>query len=144
MNYIFLDIDGVLNTKASWRIPYSMNPQLIKRLGEIIKETGAKIILTSSWKTGFEKDMENCTPQIKALRLKMQDFGYDIYDKCPELKNRTRDKEIERYLYFNPAEKYIILDDDASLFDSKEQLYLIHCETGITDSDVRNIKKRLS
>ena len=143
MKYIFLDIDGVLNTKSSWKIPYMINPTLVARLGKITEDTDGKIILTSTWKTGFEKELDTCTPQIKALRLKMQDCGYDIWDKCPELKGRTRDKEIERYLYFNPSDKYVILDDDTSLYDVKNNLLVVNCETGITEKDVEKAKKML-
>lgn len=60
--YIFLDFDGVLNTvqyQAELAInskPYKdiygplFDPRTIKHLGNIIKETGAKIVITSNWR----------------------------------------------------------------------------------------------
>ena len=54
MKYIFLDIDGVLNTKASWSTkPYDLDTNSISVLGDICKKTGAIIVLTSTWKTGY-------------------------------------------------------------------------------------------
>ena len=58
-NVIFLDIDGVLNTKASWKNPFSLDKSCIRFFCDFVNSCNKnpKIILTSSWKTGFsEKD----------------------------------------------------------------------------------------
>merc|ERR1712154_286611 len=48
---LFLDVDGVINTSAMW--PGQMTPmsdEHIMRIGQIIKETGCKIVLSTTWR----------------------------------------------------------------------------------------------
>ena len=59
---IFLDIDGVLNTERHYeyccknritsdeRFGYPFDPEVIGNLKKIIDETGAEIVISSSWK----------------------------------------------------------------------------------------------
>lgn len=73
MKVIFLDIDGVLNAEADFVHPNGATkkhaPRLhttdgetyngisqprVRRLARICEETGAKIVLISSWKAGYE------------------------------------------------------------------------------------------
>ena len=55
--YIFLDVDGVLNTKADWKNMFSLRNECISSfnnyLTELSAENDIKIILSSSWKKGF-------------------------------------------------------------------------------------------
>lgn len=44
---IFLDIDGVLDTYAS---RYQLDPVLMARLGTLLERSGAKIVVSSSWR----------------------------------------------------------------------------------------------
>ena len=44
MKYIFLDIDGVLNTQDSWIRLYQINQALVKRLSQVVEKTNAKIV----------------------------------------------------------------------------------------------------
>ena len=66
---VFLDIDGVLNTKESWLRPFSLVDECIKNFCAFVKrdKISPKIILTSSWKTGWSSIIENQTPQISEL-----------------------------------------------------------------------------
>ena len=53
MKVIFLDVDGVLNcnkSKSRCNLCVGIDADKIKRLKEIIDETGAYIVLTSTWK----------------------------------------------------------------------------------------------
>ena len=52
MGVIFLDIDGVLNSKQdrfSWDIETDIH---FIRLKRIVEKTGAQIVLSSSWRIG--------------------------------------------------------------------------------------------
>ena len=61
MNYLFLDIDGVLNTKWWYtqmdrntpreKYGYAFDPNAVANLKRIIDETGADIVISSSWKS---------------------------------------------------------------------------------------------
>ena len=57
--YIFLDIDGVLNCKADWNKPYTINNKCLDNFVKLCKDLSkkygvVKIVLTSSWKEGFD------------------------------------------------------------------------------------------
>lgn len=51
MLYIFLDIDGVLNTSSEWKRMYTLNANCIKNFSEFVKrtKTEVRIVLTSSF-----------------------------------------------------------------------------------------------
>ena len=50
MNYIFLDVDGVLNSDKSLMTDDSLEDALIENLKVIVEKTNAKIILSSAWR----------------------------------------------------------------------------------------------
>ena len=54
MKAIFLDVDGVLTT-FSYHNPDTnhINPEKVQVLRQIVERTGAKIVLTSTWKMGY-------------------------------------------------------------------------------------------
>lgn len=134
MNYIFLDCDGVINRKSDWNKSFYFSPELVKRIAKLSLQTRSEIILASTWRNGGIPD---------DLQAEFNKDGANICDVTPLLKGRNRTKEIERYLYFNQCDKYVILDDDKSLYDSStKNLYLINADTGITDLDIRTIQKR--
>ena len=61
MKVIFLDIDGVLNCQSSKSSCHGMvgiDNDKVKRLKEIVKATGAKMVLISTWKTDWQKEKE--------------------------------------------------------------------------------------
>lgn len=68
MRVIFLDIDGVLTT-YSYHNPdtNNINPDKVQILSQIVKRTGAKIVLTSTWKMGYDKDSGNKEDYYKVL-----------------------------------------------------------------------------
>lgn len=112
---IFLDIDGVLNTSSQWRRPYSLNNDCVREFCRYVKQVKGRVVLTSSWRAGFDGPGNiNNTKQIKQLEAELAKYGISIYDKTPILTGRTRDKEIDRYLYFHPDNQYIIIDDDVT------------------------------
>lgn len=53
MKIIFLDIDGVLNcekTPNPRKLRYIVDPKLLKRFERLIERTGAKVVLSSTWR----------------------------------------------------------------------------------------------
>ena len=59
MKVIYLDIDGVLNsTFTTERLEgvVGIDDELLSNLKSIVDYTGAKIVLISSWKNGWEKN----------------------------------------------------------------------------------------
>lgn len=56
--YIFLDVDGVLNTESDWvKRVYSLNRKCVDqfcRLINVIKDP--KVVLSSTWRNGIARD----------------------------------------------------------------------------------------
>jgi hypothetical protein len=53
MKVLFLDIDGVLNcskTPNPRKLPYVIDKKLLARLERLVERTGAKVVLSSSWR----------------------------------------------------------------------------------------------
>lgn len=112
MKVLFLDIDGVLNSTDYYMRdedipdtrPYPLNeidPLAVDLLNKIIKATGSKVVVSSSWRVleGFDNLYER--------------FGIQspLCGKTPSIFGR-RGKEILEYLNSHPdIENYVILDD---------------------------------
>jgi hypothetical protein len=69
-------------------------------LKQLVDQTGAKIVLTSSWCRHWDPVGE-CSDEIgKELEDTFGRFGICLYDKTPELEN-DRSKEINEWLAMN-------------------------------------------
>ncbi len=155
--FIFLDIDGVLNTSNSFNTKYEIREENIKNLKQLtdkLSKSGysPKIVLTSTWRLGYEKAYEKCSPQIQSLISKLTTHNLQIFDKTPIYKGKTRDMEISRFIKGYQLEKadfdYIILDDDVSVFDKdaleKLTFYKVNQNTGLARTDIDKIVKMLA
>jgi hypothetical protein len=121
MKVIFLDIDGVLNHQKHYEwlmttneptpmqrtYPYTeFNPKSCQLLNEIIKETGAQIVVSSSWRLDGETRLNSLFKHFGLPR---------IYSTTPCL-NTARGIEIDAWLAAHPeVDKYVILDDDEDM-----------------------------
>lgn len=118
MKVIFLDVDGVLNSDEYFDkirnldiqgIEREVDIEKIKLLKKAIDKTGAKVVLSSSWR--YTK---------YAQYLKELLSNYDIYvDSTPFIENE-RGLEIKKWLSDNQdVEDFVILDDE--IFDSYDE-----------------------
>lgn len=139
---VFLDIDGVLNTKTSWTTPFQLNDECIKAFCEYLlsKKVDAEIILTSSWKNGYSILQENETVQLQELRAKFDSFGLAINGRTKDLQNRMQ--EIDEYIRVHDIKIYAIFDDDPNEYNSEylKKVSLINSDTGFTASQSKNVK----
>merc|ERR1719464_1945810 len=79
---LFLDVDGVINTSAMW--PGQMTPmsdEHIMRIGQIIKETECKIVLSTTWRYMANK-RKKLIKKLNEIGLKM-DVKFDVIGKTP-------------------------------------------------------------
>ena len=106
--YIFLDIDGVINRQCQWKKPYSLYEPCFPVLKKIVDQTKGKLILISTWKTGLairentiQKAMvsDDNTEQINRLINLLMEYDMYLYGKTSNLLGRTRDREIERFVF---------------------------------------------
>ena len=152
---VFLDIDGVLNTKE-WHsrmtketptdeFGFAFDPVAVENLTQIINETGAVIVISSSWKFhGVSKLSE---------MWKMRGLPGTILDITPNtisdeiLLNANLDKielgvcrgnEIKEWLSLHKGEvsNYVIIDDFDDLLPEQENHTVItNTFIGITEQD---------
>ena len=121
--FLFLDIDGVLNTSAQWKRMYSLNDECIAHFADYVHSLPseeAKIILTSSWKNGFDPAGRH-SPQIRELIEKLAVHGLSILGKTENDASEDRAKEINDYIRKHHLEQQtcIVIDDDPNIFHSK-------------------------
>ena len=105
MDIIFLDIDGVLNDAFTTADLMDDRPKKehLDCLKAIIDATGAKIVLSSTWRLfpSARNDVKN------ALR----NVGLEFIDRTKELRDRA--SEIQEWLSRHPeVDKFVILDDE--------------------------------
>jgi len=118
MKVIFLDIDGVLNSSVydRQRTPKDGNIDKTRLVlvRELIEKTGAKIVLSSSWREHWKKNPDECDDIGKELISEFASEGLEIYDKTPKVGYLERSEEIRMWLKENPdVEGFVIFDDNS-------------------------------
>ena len=160
---IFLDVDGVLNSSRTLYEDISLEDDLILNLKELINKTGAKIILSSSWRLSTEA--------IATLMDKLDKFGlaisgmtcdgvdldwiekyeFDVtkkyldtkfdYDENKQIKiTYDRGAEIFKWLHDHDGCTYVILDDeieDIKPYFNASVIVKTSYKTGLTKEDVK-------
>lgn len=158
MKIIFLDIDGVLNnefTKDLSPMRYrGINSTLVKRLAKIVKETNAKIVLSSDWKDEWEIDKTKCSKDGIYINEKLSKEGLSLIDKTNDKSigddiSTGRGFGIRKYLKNHPeVTNWVVLDDNIFKDFTDEILeHFVHTNYlyGITEKDVHlaiNILKK--
>lgn len=160
---IFLDVDGVLNSSRTLYEDISLEDDLISNLKELVDKTGAKIILSSSWRLSTEA--------IATLMDKLDKFGLAIsgmtcdgvdldwlekyefdttkkyldtkfdYDENKQIKiTHDRGAEIFKWLHDHDDCAYVILDDeieDIKPYFNELVIVKTSYKTGLTKEDVK-------
>jgi len=146
-SYIFLAVDGVLNTPDDWTAEKSLTgleapKNLINRtkaglLKYLVEATDSKIVLTCSWRFLTEE---------QGLGQKLEEIGWEnasevIVDHTPEHYGSTRDREVGEWLYNNcpSTTKFVVIDSIAPLhWHQGFQKHLVHInpDVGLTMPDV--------
>ena len=69
MKVLFLDVDGVLNSQRLGT-PDGMRPWCVTQLARIVKESGCKIVVSSTWRAGGigeTSDFHRCLLEASVL-----------------------------------------------------------------------------
>lgn len=149
--FIFLDIDGVMNSNLfysertqdkrynDWIKEYpqyiawsacNIDPRAVERLNRLTDATGAKIVVSSSWR--FDSNLQAVFTIVGIKE--------PIYSTTPSSESRIRGEEIQAWLNRETEPcKYVILDDCDML---EPQLpYFIQTDWlkwGLSDDDVEH------
>ena len=114
MKVLFLDVDGVLNsndTEDVFKGFIGLDYAGIRLLREIIDETGAKIVLVSSWKHRWYKDDKKHQDDLaNYLDQRLAEEGLKIIDKTEGMSDRGTG--IVDWLSEHHTESWIVLDDE--------------------------------
>lgn len=123
MKVIMTDVDGVLNddttpTRTKSRFIFVDDEKLL-RLKRIVDATGAKIVLSSTWRYDREDPLYN--GDFLELQEAFRNVGLDFYSYTPvDAFGTRRGMEIKAWLGLHPeVDNFIILDDE--LFDYAER-----------------------
>ena len=149
MKIIFLDVDGVLNyDDCPYHVGayYGVDPAKVKLLKQIVDATGAKIILSSTWRHEITVGMPlECQENPFAIELmsKLQAEGLRIYDYTPvDTSDSMRKEQILRRMreYRHDGQQidgWCVLDDECfSGFLSKDfspHFVITNCNYDETD-----------
>lgn len=123
MRLLFLDIDGVLNTRTTvQRSPEGYtgidDARVAMLANTITKYGGADIVLISDWKN-LREDDEDYLYLLSKLNME----GLSISGKTKDEKN-VRGAGVWEYLKIHPEiEEYVILDDNTFDFEDYRKLW---------------------
>jgi hypothetical protein len=111
MRVLFLDVDGVLN-RTGYHPSFSVGlrswiePELAARLGEVLRATGARIVLSSDWRLHRE---------LRDLREELASAGIhgELIGVTPTIDGTARWQQIQAWMQDNnvSAETVAIVDD---------------------------------
>lgn len=156
---IFLDIDGVLNTERhheychknnlpnSDEYGYLFDPNSVSNLTTIVEETGANIVISSSWKfSGISVLLDiwnNRSLPGKVIDITPNTVS-DEHLLHADLENMEligyKGYEIKEWLSAQGKNisNYVILDDEANMLSEQQDHYVqINPITGISEEDAK-------
>ena len=132
---IFLDVDGVLNNGTWAEEMYEQGVRVyhddilhepsLAQLRRIVDETGAVIVVSSSWR--------QIAVAYQHLKEWLAKIGLEVYDKTPYV-GRLRGDDITAWFNRNPGiYQYVILDDDDDMDGHMEHLVQTDFDSGLTE-----------
>lgn len=161
MKVLFLDIDGVLNSlewaeagngfgcppgrgKKCSRERLKWCPAMVKRLRRVIEETGASIVISSSWR-GYG------TGAVRKWRAMFSQYGWrraPVIGETPRLEIRResgiyvavkRGEEVAAWLkeHAHVVDRFVCVDDGSDFLPG-QPLVLTSMEYGLTDTDAQD------
>ena len=144
MKILFLDVDGVLNNNLTRTRTFDgwcfVDDYLVERLKHIIDATGAKIVLSSTWRDGWNREDESKNePFFNQLRDKLKEYGMEIWDALPMPMRPSRGIAIGEWFELHKdldIESFVILDDWYDMGIYRDYLVQTNGGIGLTDEDV--------
>lgn len=154
MKVIFLGVDGVLNSKddlLKYRenntnrvVLYSeVEDRPLKLLKQLVEKTGAKIVISSSWRIGCDRsgtDSVFGTELYDKLVQRLKDYDMEVFDITPLLSGiNQRENEICQWLqkHDGEVEEFVIIDNEKDIHGLIESnLVETTYEHGLTEEHI--------
>jgi len=136
MKVIFLDIDGVLNKQSDYEVyttsDFRLNLKLLENLLQVVEETGAKLVLSSTWR------LLRDGPKF------LNERGLDFIGSTDNL-GKCRGDEIHRWLDSHTVDRYVIVDDSSDMLnDQLENFVQTDFLTGLNKTIAYRITYKLN
>lgn len=119
MKVIFLDIDGVLNSRKydaerDWGKLTNIDETRLPLVKEIVDRSGARIVLSSTWRVDWDTDPAKCAVEGRYINDMFARYGLAVFDKTPDLGvYASRADEVKAWLDAHDGiESFVIIDDD--------------------------------
>lgn len=128
MKIIFLDIDGVLNLMRPEFDEFGQlfHDEFVNNLKYIIDKTGAKIVISSTWRFSGLSTMKKMWKKrgLPGEVIDITPSDYQVFEskKFPvkDLNDVLRGHEIQFWLdHYDNIESYVILDDDTDFLKTQ-------------------------
>jgi hypothetical protein len=150
VNVVACDFDGVLNSHASHmakppeeRKRMTLDPVAVARLNRLVRETGAVVVVSSSWRENRDRAM---------LQAVLDEVGFEgtVIGRTPRFLKTTpgglavaesRGHEIQTWLdaasdYGILIKGFVILDDSSDMTPLMDRLVKTEFATGLLDEHV--------
>ena len=137
MKIIFLDIDGTINNSSCWWVRPLENrfaPECITALNKITEETGADIVVSSTWRVSFKLD--ELIYILKSAGIKGSIIGQT---PIVRFSGGRRGDEIYSWIYDasteigKKIEHFVILDDNSDMDPVMDHLVQCKPDIGLTE-----------
>ncbi len=161
MKLIFLDFDGVINnmrtySQGPWHNRIPVDPNCMNVLNKIIEKTGAKVVISSSWRIFAKFD-----PTLLQQMLDREGFKGEViattgqsFQLAQPRKWKGRDQlwsqrgdEIKAWLDAQPEKhEFVVLDDDSDMEPVKDRFVQTSCQEGLQEKhlEVQSAPSRVS
>lgn len=151
-NYIFLDIDGVLNSTDSppchfhrvlaqgeplSKVHLNFIEDNVKTLGKLIEEHSCNIVITSLWRFGAKKQWFIDLFKLYDIYLHSYDIDLLHTDEYED-GSGERGRIVSKYIHELGCVSYVCIDDTASHynnFHTPDRVVITNGKCGITTED---------
>lgn len=126
---VFLDVDGVVCTPLSLRLSrilrrpverQCLDPAALFWLRRLVRRSGARIVLSSSWREALTADDPYCRSILDYLYVCLARNGTPVFDAAPVFDYGGKGGEIAAWLEAHSCERYAVLDDHDCFADAPE------------------------
>lgn len=157
MRVLFLDFDGVLNTRAG-RIANGIEhicPARVELVNQIVERTGCAVVISSTWRLLFSPKPLKAPEQREAMQKILDAAGakFQVYDVTPDTRQVIRNGhrwacrggEIQMWLddCSEPVSAFASVDDEAPMGHLEHRCVRTNDHDGLTQEHVERLVSML-